>query len=338
MPVTEQRPRVADYLHLLRCPSCARELRPIDEALKCRSCPERFEVDDGIPLLLVPEADDGRSVTGRIRDFYEAHPFPDYEGFEDLAALLEKAQAGVFARLLDEQIPFGSRVLDCGCGTGQLSNFLGIAHRAVIGTDLSVSSLRLAESFRRQHRLDRVYFLQMSLFRPVFPPQSFDFVICNGVLHHTHDPRGGFHKLAELVRPGGYLLVGLYHRYGRLATDLRRFLFRCFGPRLAFLDPRFRRGGLGKGRREAWFADQYRNPHESKHTLREAARWVEEAGLEWVRSIPDTHVMAQFTGSEELFRPEPKAGPWETGLKERLQAFRGGEEGGFFSFIARKKP
>jgi SAM-dependent methyltransferase len=309
-----------------------------DESLVCSSCGEDFAVEEGIPLLFCPEREDRDSVTGRIREFYEAHPFPDYEGFEDLAALLEKARAGVFARLLDEQIPFGSRVLDCGCGTGQLSNFLGIAHRSVIGTDLSVASLRLAESFRRGHRLDRVYFLQMSLFKPVFPPRSFDYVICNGVLHHTHDPQAGFRKLAELVRPGGYLLVGLYHRYGRLATDLRRVLFRWFGRRLSFLDPRFRRRALGEGRWEAWFADQYRNPHESKHTIGEAIRWVESVGMEWVRSIPGTRLLADFSAEEELFRPDPPAGSWERGIKECLRALHGSGEGGFFSFIARRRP
>ena len=45
------------------------------------------------------------------------------------------------------------------------------------------------------------------------------------------------------MKPGGYLLVGLYHRYGRLITDFRRQLFRFTRDRFTFLDPNLRKGG-----------------------------------------------------------------------------------------------
>ncbi len=94
--------------------------------------------------------------------------------------------------MLDESIPYNSTVLEVGCGTGQLTNFLGISCRRVIGTDMCLNSLRLAEDFRREHGLDRVRFVQMNLFKPCFKPEQFDVVLCNGVLHHTADPCGGF--------------------------------------------------------------------------------------------------------------------------------------------------
>ncbi|MGW8180837.1 MAG: methyltransferase domain-containing protein, partial [bacterium] len=256
------------YAHLLICPACRRALATEDGCLRCLDCQTSFAIHSGIPLLAWPQKELGpaEKLTAKVKSFYETNPFPDYEGTEDLSSLMQKARESIFAKLLDEQIPFGVRVLECGCGTGQLSNFLAVAHRTVFGTDLSLRSLQLAEGFRREQELDRVFFLQMNLFCPVFPEQSFDYVICNGVLHHTFDPRGGFETLSKLVRPGGYLIIGLYHRFGRLKTDLRRQLFRIGGEGLSFLDPRLRRSGLGEGRRSAWFEDQYRNPHESKHT------------------------------------------------------------------------
>jgi len=39
--------------------------------------------------------------------------------------------------LLNDAIPFGARVLEVGCGTGQLSIFLSLANREVIGADLT---------------------------------------------------------------------------------------------------------------------------------------------------------------------------------------------------------
>lgn len=329
--------RISEYLHLLRCPKCAGRLQPADGILSCHHCALTFGIDSDIPLLFWSDADvSPEDVTDRVKAFYEQTPFPDYEEFDDLASLLEKARNGIFARLLDEQIPFGSRVLECGCGTGQLSNFLAIAHRSVIGTDMCVNSLRLAEEFRNRHNLRRVYFTQMNLFRPVFSRESFDFVLCNGVLHHTSAPKEGLETLASLVKPGGYLVIGLYHRYGRLMTDLRRVLFQLFGSRLAVLDPRIRKVKLGSSRRAAWFADQYQNPHESKHTVAEVAGWLPAAGLDFVRSIPGTRFLESFDEGTDLFSPEQPVSRFERGLKERLMTLAGSDEGGFFTIIARK--
>jgi SAM-dependent methyltransferase len=329
---------VSRYAHLLICPACSQAFGMGNGSLVCSGCHASFAIQSGIPLLSWPREghSPGERLTGRVRSFYETNPFPDYEGTEDLASLLQKARESIFARLLDEQIPFGVRVLECGCGTGQLSNFLGIAHRTVFGSDLSLSSLNLAEKFRREHRLDRVFFLQMNIFSPVFPEKSFDYVICNGVLHHTYDPQRGFELLSRLVRPGGYLIIGLYHRFGRLMTDLRRQLFKVSGESLSFLDPRLRRSELGKERRSAWFEDQYRNPHESKHTVSEVLKWVDRAGLRFIKSIPKTRVLSRFSVNEELFQEEAPGPAPERFLSELSLAFRSDPEGGFFTVIAQK--
>lgn len=326
------------YLHLLRCPRCAQPLSQEDQTLLCPDCGERYPIEDGVPHLSVPGVESSVEEVGeRVRAFYEENPFPDYEDFDSLASLLDKARKGVFAKLLDEQIPFGCRILECGCGTGQLSNFLGIAHRTVIGTDMTLNSLALARRFREQHQLERVFFLQMNLFRPCFPPASFDFVISNGVLHHTADARAGFASLARLVKPGGCLIAGLYHRYGRLATDLRRILFRLGGERWAKLDPRLRRGNLGGAKQRAWLADQYRNPHERKFTIGQSLKWLEPNGLTLVKTIPKTRLGEPFAADEELLEPEEAAGPLSRSLIEWGQALTGAHEGGFFILIARRK-
>jgi SAM-dependent methyltransferase len=327
------------YLHLLACSYCRGPMHMHEGVLRCRACSRTFAFEDDIPLLFAPN-DPGmfdRDVTDLVRQFYEKNPFPNYEETDDVGALLEKARRGVFARLLDEQLPFGIRILECGCGTGQLSNFLGIARRAVFGTDVCLNSLRLANGFRKRNGLRYVHFLQMNLFRPAFPLGSFDVVISNGVLHSTSDTYLGFQTLSGLVKPGGYLIIGLYHRYGRLATDFRRVIFRLSGGRMLFLDPRLRREGLGKARRSSWYADQYLHPHEKKYTVGEVLRWLEPNGLRLIKSIPKTRFHSGFTLDERLFEPEPAGRPLERTLIELAQTFTGDREGGFFTVIAQRE-
>ncbi len=227
-------------------------------------------------------------------------------------------------------------MLEVGCGTGQLTNFLSIANRSVYGADLCLNSLRLGRRFARENDLRRARFVQMNLFRPCFRGELFDLVISNGVLHHTSDPFLAFRTISRLVRPGGHLLVGLYHRWGRLLTDLRRWIFRATGDRLTFLDPNLRRGGWRGPRRRAWFMDQYKNPHESKHTIGETSGWLERIGFELVRSLPGTRPFQPLRDDEALFQAEAPGGALERWVAELAMLAGGSREGGFFVVIGRR--
>lgn len=334
----DSRSSLPEHLDLFCCPGCGGDLELEPEYLRCRRCGEAFAVTGGIPRLFWPNEWQGTTadVTEVVRAFYEETPFPDYDDFDSVASLMRKARQGQYARLLDEQVPPGARVLECGCGTAQLSNFLSIGGRTVFATDICVNSLRLGLSFARQHHLRRVHFVQMNLFRPVFKAESFHLVIANGVLHHTSDPCRAFRTIAKLVRPGGYVLLGLYHKYGRLITDARRALFRISGDRLHFLDPNLRNLDASGAKRRAWFADQYQHPHESKHTFGEILRWLAEADFEFVRFLPPSRPFQRFSDRDNLFQADRPGSAVERFLTQIGMIFRGSREGGFFTVIGKK--
>lgn len=277
-------------------------------------------------------------ITEKMRAFYEKTPFPNYDDFDSVGSLIEKARRGIFAKLLDDQLPFGARIIECGCGTGQLTNFLAIANRQVIGADMCLHSLRLGDEFRRKQEIRRASFVQMNLFKPCFKPFSFDVVISNGVLHHTSDCRKAFESIATLVKPGGYLVVGLYHWYGRLWTDLRRWIFKLTNDRLKFLDWRLVHSAVSDAKKEAWFQDQYKNPHETKHTIGEVAGWVKDIGFEFISSIPKSTLPSDLDPDHKLFQPARLGGELERFLVEAGMILSGGREGGFFIVIARRPP
>ena len=157
---------MTNHIDIFVCPACRGNLTTTGDALKCMICHNKYQVEDDIPLLFVPNEwnNSKKDVTDLVKSFYEKTPFPNYEELENVGDLMQKAQTGVFARLLNEQVPFNIRVLEVGCGTGQLSNFLGIAHRTVFGTDICLNSLKLAQDFKKKNDLERVGFYQMNLF------------------------------------------------------------------------------------------------------------------------------------------------------------------------------
>ena len=320
-------------------PCCGADLqRQSDTRVACARCARQFAIEDGIPQMFAPHDGfgAGADVTEAVKAFYEETPFPNYDDHDSVRSLIEKSRRGVYARRLNEAIGFNTTVLEVGCGTGQLSNFLGITCRRVIGTDLCLNSLRLGETFRREHHLSRVRFVQMNLFRPCFKPAQFDVVLCNGVLHHTSDPHGGFSALVPLVKPGGHIVIGLYNRYGRLATNARRAIFRATGNRAKWLDP-YLREGIGREKQRAWFADQYQHPHESTHTFGEVLDWFDAAGLRFVRSVP-SFSPDNTEEPQGLFAPETRGSKTARAWAQTKQIVTGSREGGFYIMIGQRPP
>ena len=319
------------------CPACRGDLAARDGEAACAGCGRRFARTDGIYQLFWPHDGAVGDVTEIVKAFYEEHPFPNYDEHESLRSLVAKSRGGLYAKLLGEQLPDNSDLLEVGCGTGQLSNFLGITCRSVTGTDLCLNSLRMAEGFRSRHGLSRVRFLQMNLFRPSLKPEHYDVVLCNGVLHHTSDPYGGFRSISRLLRPGGLIVIGLYNHYGRLALAARRRIFQVTGGRLQWIDPYIRSTPMSRAKRSSWFADQYQHPHESSHTMGEVLRWFSENGFEFVHSVPSTNAWDAFDDDEKLFAPIAAGTSFDRGLAQAKLIFTGSREGGFFIMIGRKR-
>ena len=270
---------------LLICPETGGPIRFQDKFIQNEEL-KTYPIEDDISCLFFEGAHSSEKDTKKVQAFYETAPFPNYDDFDDVKSFIEKANRGLFAKMLSEQIPYGSVVLEVGCGTGQLSNYLAAANLShVFGADMTLPSLRLATKFARDNDIRRVKFIQMNLFRPCFQRNSIDYLICNGVLHHTADSKAAFMKLVPLIKKGGFIILGLYNNIGRFRTDIRRFLFKIFGEKILFLDPHLRKP-ISSEKREAWIRDQYLHPVERKHSIDEVLSWFDEAGVTFVSSIP----------------------------------------------------
>src|SRR5574341_812873 len=292
---------------LLRCPRTGAAMQLVDDAyVSVSDANVRFPLEDGILRAYVPHDRADADVTYDMKAFYEANPFPNYEDLDNVGSLIQKSLDRGFPEMLNRSLPPHATVLEVGCGTGQLGNFLSIAGRRVLSVDMCLNSLRLAQRFKEHHGLTSVTFGQMNLFRLPLQPSAFDVVICTGVLHHTNDPQGGFRGLLPFLRPGGHVIIGLYNRYGRVQTRSRRLLTRWIGDRVASLDPYIRQHGVEGDKRQAWVMDQYRNPHESLHTMDEVLGWFEAANISFVRALPSTVFGSHFEMDyhHSLFEPE----------------------------------
>ena len=183
--------------------------------------------------------DDKNKITNDQSEFYNDVKFPNYDDIDDFGSLIDKASKSLFAKKLDDELNYNSKILEARCGTGQLSIFLSRYNRQVFGIDLSKGSLLEAENFLNKNNIKNVYLFRMNIFKLLFEDNYFDYIISNGVLHHTHNPKLAFSMLTKKLKKDGYIIIGLYHKYGRFVQKLRQNLIRIFGPKLRILDRRF---------------------------------------------------------------------------------------------------
>ena len=127
----------------------------------------------------------------------------------------------------------------------------------------------------------------MNVFDLKFNQNTFDYVISNGVLHHTKNPKLAFDILSKSLKNNGYILLGLYNKIGRIRTIFRKYLSKIFGKKLLdILDPTLKNLKVSNEEREAWIQDQYFHPIESLHTLDEVLSWFKKNNIDFINSIP----------------------------------------------------
>ena len=109
------------------------------------------------------------------------------------------------------------QILIAGCGTGQqaIETASRFANCSVTAVDLSSASLAYAKRKSAELEISNIQYLHADILELGELQQEFDVIESVGVLHHMRDPMAGWAVLAELLRPGGLIKIGLYSQMAR---------------------------------------------------------------------------------------------------------------------------
>jgi tetratricopeptide (TPR) repeat protein/SAM-dependent methyltransferase len=273
------------------------------------------------------------AISLAVRDQYERNPYPRWAKLP-LPAEPDTIEGAL--RTLFPSLPAGSAtrdgcdVLIAGCGTGHCAIEAARRYRGarVLAVDLSLSSLGYAMRKTRELAITNVDYAQADILKLGALGQTFDVIEAGGVLHHLDDPFAGWRVLIDLLRPGGFMYLGLYSALGRQHIVGVRNLIAERGYRSSPEDiRRFREQLVAEGERSdigrLWQSPDFYNMsgcrdlcfHVQEHrlTIPQIKTFLDDKGLRFIGFVVDPRSQNEV---ESLFPNESELDRWhryETG-------------------------
>jgi tetratricopeptide (TPR) repeat protein/SAM-dependent methyltransferase len=182
---------------------------------------QEHEIRQSIPALTTIEDE----VSRKVQRQYEDMPYPRWltAGPVGQPVTIDWYLRSQFpAAPFRTSLPHGALdILVAGCGTGQhaIETAQRFAGARVLAIDLSRTSLGYAIRKTRALGLTNVDYAQADILKLGTLGKSFDLIEVGGVLHHMRDFTEGWRALLTVLRPGGFMHVGLYSALAR--ADIR---------------------------------------------------------------------------------------------------------------------
>lgn len=255
-------------------------------------------------------------MTTSISKFYNEIQFP---GLYNSKEIFKKSHDFFLKKFLDlDFLPFKGKLLEAGCGTGYTTHIIGSLRRDVeiTGIDFSEKSLEFASNFSKTNNFSNICFEKKDLRELNLQENYYDMIICTGVLHHIPKSKPIFKELCRSLKNNGFIIIGLYHPWGRFSTHLRQSFFQITHGKFRWIDPRIRTEKWTNERKNTWYRDQYEHPYEEDFSHTKLLNWFNDEKIKLIDSIP------YFTGNNLAYN--------------LYMMTKYGSQGGLYIFIGQK--
>lgn len=173
-------------------------------------------------------------------------------------------------------------ILEVGCG-GRASGIIAVTDygpRSVTAIDLSPENVRLTREAVSKLDHSRINVMVGNASNLEFEDNRFDFVLSDGVIHHTVNMRKCFSELRRVLKSGGCLLLGVYGYggvFGRIIHPAGMLAGKMIPVR--WMEALVNTTGIGRSQNYS-LLDWLYTPVQEKRSAKELRGWFAEEGFE----------------------------------------------------------
>ena len=157
-----------------------------------------------------------------VKDFYD-NLAADYDAEQDAPnfRFVREPEKKLIKDFFDKEDFSGASVLEIGAGTGRFSLLFASASKSYTTVDLSPAMLQqLTQKAEKAHITNITTIEGDFLQTPI--SDTFDYIVSFTAIEYILNKKALFHKMAQLLKPGGKLFITTTHR-----TFIR--FWGCFG-------------------------------------------------------------------------------------------------------------
>jgi SAM-dependent methyltransferase len=249
-------------------------------------------------------------IANAVQDFYNRHPYPppinNLDSYQKRWQEPSRRHADFHLFWPAETYRENLDILVAGCGTSQAARY-ALRHPGsqLFGIDNSETSIRHTRELETRYKIQNLKLKVLPLEQVEALGQSFDKIICTGVVHHLPNPEIGLTALQNVLKPGGAMHLMLYAPYGRIGIYMLQDFCRQLGilpetsdiqdlaQTLSFLPDdhplQHRLRDSPDFQSEAGLADALLHPQDRAYSVPQLFEFIRGCGLtfgRWLRQAP----------------------------------------------------
>jgi len=205
---------IADYLYHLEETKIPEELHWLNSVIV--SLHKEIEVAKTIESLTSIQDE----ISLKVREMYEENPYPRWvsyrsPNYKNVLDAFKKETSNTNTHFkINLSRP---KILIAGCGTGyEMANRSNMLKNAkVTAIDISKRSIAYAKIKAEEINLNNIHFYHADILELDKINESYDVILCSGVLHHLADPMKGWRNLRTLLKDNGLMRIALYSEKAR---------------------------------------------------------------------------------------------------------------------------
>tara|TARA_B100000787_G_C16189455_1_gene296547 strand:- start:319 stop:2301 length:1983 start_codon:yes stop_codon:yes gene_type:complete len=159
------------------------------------------------------------SVSRKVQEQYEENPYPRWKNINSSSTkfFLDHINEEIMPnKIIGNNKLINPNILIAGCGTG-LHSIAATRYKDanILAVDLSLKSLAYAKRKTMELSYENIQYLHADILQLNKLNRMFDVIESIGTLHHMKDPGAGLRKLLDVLKPDGFLKLGLYSELAR---------------------------------------------------------------------------------------------------------------------------